>query len=167
LHDIRDMKRPKTAGHLTMSDSFLQSTLQPSLVRMRLAATEKTAAIRELLDILDGARLLPNRAEAERVVLARERMMSTGMENGLAIPHGKTDTVDRLLVALALKPEGMDFGCIDGQPARILICTLSPASRTGPHLRFMAEISRLLQDPGARDRLLSARTPHDVLAALT
>lgn len=150
-----------------MAQNFLRDALSPSLVRMQLESDTKEGVIRELIDILDRAGLLSDRAEAERVVLEREDVMSTGMEHGLAIPHGKTDTVDRLLVSMGLKPEGMDFDCMDGEPARILLLTLSPASSTGPHVRFMAEVSRLMSSGEVREQVLSAQTPEDIVEVLT
>ena len=146
-----------------MATSFLWQVLKPDLIRMSLKSRTKPEIIRELVGILDACSLLKKRTEADTVVLAREAMMSTGMENGVAIPHGKTDTVDGLLVAMALCPEGVDFDCIDRNPARILIVTLSPASRTGPHIRFMAEISRILRDATLRDQVLKAMTPEAVV----
>jgi mannitol/fructose-specific phosphotransferase system IIA component (Ntr-type) len=101
------------------------------------------------------------------VVLDRERMMSTGLENGIAIPHGKCNSVKKLIVAVGLKPDGVDFECADGQPARIFLLTLSPASRSGPHIRFMAEISRLLQNDNLRSRVLAATTGKEIEALLT
>jgi PTS system nitrogen regulatory IIA component len=146
-----------------MAASFLWQILKPDLIRMSLKSRTKPEIIRELVGILDAAGLLKDRTEAENVVLAREGMMSTGMENGVAIPHGKTDTVDGLLVAMALCPEGVEFDCIDRKPAHILIITLSPASRTGPHIRFMAEISRILRDADLREQVLKAMTPEAVV----
>lgn len=150
-----------------MASSFFQSILKPELIRMHLAATDKDAAIREMLDILEHAKLLQDRAEAERIVFEREHCMSTGMEFGVAIPHGKTPTVDRLIAALALKPEGLDFDSVDKQPARVFIITLSPVNQTGPHLRFMAEVSKILRSPKIRAALMSAKTPDEVIRLLT
>ena len=150
-----------------MSSSFLRQVLRPELIRMHLEANNKADAIHELIGVLDAAGLLSDRAEAERVVSEREKIMSTGMELGIAIPHGKTDTVDGLLAAVALKPEGMDFACADGQLARIVIVTLSPASRSGPHIRFMAEVSRLLRSEQLRKKILEAKSPEAVVAFLT
>ena len=147
----------------TRSAPLLKNVLTPDVVRIPLNANDKEGIIRELIDILDAKNRLPDRAAAEKVVFEREANMSTGMENGVAIPHGKTDTVDRLHVAMGLKPEGVDFGCVDGEPARILILTLSPASTSGPHIRFMAEITRLLQQEALRRRLLACRTPEEAI----
>lgn len=134
---------------------------------MSLAAETKVDAIRELVGILASAGLVSDASEAERVVMQREAVMSTGMEQGVAIPHGKTDTVDRLVAAVAIKPGGIDFDCADGEPARILIITLSPASRPGPHLRFMAEASRLLHDARVRERVLTAQSRNELVTVLT
>ena len=150
-----------------MSSSFLRNALSPEFVRVSMAAETKEEAIRELVGILETGGVLPDPEEALRVVYEREKVMSTGMERGIAIPHGKTDTVDSLHVAFAVKPEGIDFDCADGEPARILIVTISPASRSGPHIRFMAEISRLLQDTGLRDRVLAAASPEEIVRLLT
>ena len=150
-----------------MSSVFLRQVLRPELIRMHLEANTKVDAIHELIGVLDAAGLLCDRDEAERVVSEREKVMSTGMELGIAIPHGKTDTVDGLLAAVALKPEGMDFACVDGQLARIVIITLSPASRSGPHIRFMAEISKLLRSEQLRRKILEASSPEEVMMLLT
>ncbi|MEA3421261.1 MAG: PTS sugar transporter subunit IIA, partial [Acidobacteriota bacterium] len=96
-------------------------------------------------------------------VLTREEKMSTGMENGIAIPHGKTDSVDHLIIAVALKKEGVDFDSMDGQASKIFIVTVSPQSRSGPHIQFLAEVSKLLKEPEAREMLLAARTVEEVI----
>lgn len=149
-----------------MAQSFLSKSLDPRHVKPRLESEDKAGVIRELIAILADAGAIPDREAAETVVFEREKTMSTGMEHGVAIPHGKTDTVDSLIVSMGLKPEGVDFQCIDGQPARILILTLSPASRTGPHIRFMAGISKLLRDSAVRDRLLECQTVDEIMIAL-
>ncbi|MBT3377172.1 MAG: PTS sugar transporter subunit IIA [Lentisphaerae bacterium] len=150
-----------------MPPSEFSRVLTPGVVRTHMSATTKDEAIHELLDILEGAGFVSDRAAAERVVFERERVMSTGMECGIAIPHGKTDTVDRLVVAFGIKRDGLDFDCADGQPARIFIMTLSPASRSGPHIRFLAEVSRLLHDARVREQVLNATLSEDVVSALT
>ncbi len=146
--------------------SLISEAIVPQHLKPYLEATDKPSVIRELLEILDRAGVLSDPQAATQVVLERESCMSTGLEHGIAIPHGKTDTVDRLLVAVALKPEGVDFDSADGAPSRIFILTLSPASRSGPHIRFLAEISRLLQDDKQRQRLLSCATPEAMAAVL-
>jgi PTS system nitrogen regulatory IIA component len=95
--------------------------------------------------------------------MERENKMSTGMENGIAIPHGKTGAVKQLAVAIARKKEGVDFNSMDKKPAKIFIMTISPSNQSGPHLQFLAEVSKLLRDSQARKKLLEARSADEVL----
>ncbi len=147
--------------------SMLSQYLTPERVRLRLGSNTKNDLIRELLNILDEAALLNDPAEVERVVFERELELSTGLTDGIALPHGKTDTVEHLLIAMGLKPEGMDFESLDGQPARIFIFLISPASDTGPHVQCMAEIAKLLSQAELRQRILEAETPEEVVECLT
>jgi len=107
-----------------------------------------------------------DREAALKAVLEREQKMSTGMQQGIAIPHGKTDAVDRLVAVVGLKPEGIDFDSMDGQPARILVMTLSSLSRTGPHIQFLSEISQVLNNAEKREALLRAQTAAEAVEIL-
>ncbi|MBU1694497.1 MAG: PTS sugar transporter subunit IIA [Verrucomicrobia bacterium] len=148
----------------------LRKVMTPATITVALKSDTKEGIIEELVDLLMAAgkiKDLKDRKEALKVVLDREKKMSTGMQNGIAIPHGKTDTVGTLVAAIGLKKEGVDFQALDGQPSRIFIMTLSPDTRTGPHIQFLAEISRQLSDTGIRDRVLNAATPEEVLDILS
>ncbi len=140
--------------------------LDEKLVAWRLHGDTKEAVIAELVDLVAAAGLARNRDEALGTVLARERTVSTGLENGVAIPHGKTDAVNRLVVALGLKPEGLDFASLDAQPSRIFVLTLSPLADTGPHIQFLATMSKLLRRADVRDALLTAPDAAAVIAGL-
>ena len=150
-----------------MAANFLKDVIDAKLIKPRLESDAKKEIILELVDILDQNHLLADRKEAERVVLDRETLMSTGLENGIAIPHGKCNSVKQLIVAVGLKPEGVDFDSADGQPSRIFLLTLSSANRSGPHIRFMAEISRLLQNEDLRNRVLAANSGTEIAKLLT
>ena len=89
--------------------------------------------------------------------------MSTGMSNGIAIPHAKTDLVKEMVALIALKKEGVDFAAMDGQPCNIFVLTISPASTAGPHIQFLAEISRLLSQPALREKIVASTTKQEVL----
>ena len=132
-----------------------------------MRAVTKPDAIRELLDVLDRAGVLGDRAAAEQAVFEREAMLSTGMESGVAIPHGKTATVTRVWVAVGLAPDGIPFHSVDGSPARILALVVSPAGDPGAHLMVMAGLSRVLRQAKVRDAVLAARGPEEAIQALT
>ncbi|MBN1671611.1 MAG: PTS sugar transporter subunit IIA [Kiritimatiellae bacterium] len=143
-----------------------RKVLSEETISLELKSSSKEDIIREMIDIMAAAGRLEDREAALECVLARERKMSTGMQHGIAIPHGKTDTVSDIVAALALKKEGVDFGSLDGEPSKIFIMTISPASRSGPHIQFLAEISRALSNPGVRNQLLLARSRRDVVSLL-
>jgi mannitol/fructose-specific phosphotransferase system IIA component (Ntr-type) len=145
----------------------LKEAFSPQAVKLHLTSTAKDAAIDELLDVLDAAGLLPDRDSARQSVLEREAKMSTGMQHGIAIPHAKCAAVNRVVAAVGIQQEGIDFDAFDGQPSSIFILTLSPVHRTGPYVQFLAEISRVLNEEPVRQRLLAANTADEVVAILT
>jgi fructose-specific phosphotransferase system IIA component len=132
-----------------------------------LKGSTKDEIIREMIDFLVGIGRIKDRDAALKAVLEREQKMSTGMQHGIAIPHGKTDTVDKLVTALAMKRVGVDFGSMDGKPSTIFVMTLSSVSRTGPHIQFLSEISQVLNDPLKRERLLQAQSAKEAVEILT
>jgi PTS system nitrogen regulatory IIA component len=134
---------------------------------MDVRGTTKDEIIEYLVDMLWDTGKVSSREDALRCVREREEKMSTGIQNGIAIPHGKTAAVDQLLACIALKKEGVDFDSLDGEPSRIFIMTLSPVDRSGPHIQFLSEVSQLLQDKEARKSLLAANTPREVLDIVT
>jgi len=145
----------------------LKKLLNRDNILLELKSEEKVAIIEEMVDLLVKAGKVQNKQAALQVVLEREKKMSTGLEQGIAVPHGKTDSVKELVVALALKKEGVDFAALDGRPSRIFVMTISPASHSGPHIQFLAEISRLLNHEDIRDAVLKSESPDQVIEALT
>ena len=145
----------------------LRKALTPDTIRLNLAGKDKTAIITEMVDVLVASSLVKDREGALKAVFERERKMSTGMQYGIAIPHAKCDSVETLVAAIGVVKDGVDFDALDGQPARIIILTLSPAKRAGPHIQFLAEISRLLSNETTRERVLTAATPDALLGILS
>ncbi len=144
----------------------LKKALKIEAIAAELKATTKDGVIENLVDMLVSAGKIKDRLEALRAVLEREKKMSTGMQSGIAIPHGKTDSVDELVAAFGIKHAGVEFDSLDGLPARIFVMTLCPTTRTGPHIQFLAEISRQLNDPMIRERLLQATSAEEILNIL-
>jgi PTS system nitrogen regulatory IIA component len=145
----------------------LKKLLGPRNVSLELAGKSKREVIAEMVDLLTAAGGLNDREAALACVLAREGKMSTGMEHGIAIPHGKTDTVKKLVVGVGIHREGVDFESLDGQPAHIFIMTVSPLNKSGPHIQFLAEISRILGNAAVRERLLAAGDQGEIIALLS
>ena len=141
----------------------LKKILCKDNIFLKLQAEDKEGIIREMISRLTDCGMIKDKESALRAVIERENKMSTGMKNGVAIPHGKTDSVEQLIAAVALKISGVDFDSTDGQPSFIFIMTISPASRSGPHIQFLAEVSKILRDAGARKRLLAAENTEEVI----
>ena len=118
------------------------------------------------MQLLEAAHRVDTKGEILSKVLQRESMMSTGIGNGVAIPHGKTRLLDHLLAACGVCPGGLDFDSMDGEPAPLFILLVSPESLRGPHVKALANVSRLLKEESVRTALREAPTPADFLRVL-
>jgi fructose-specific phosphotransferase system IIA component len=145
----------------------LKKVLSPDSVWIDLKADTKKGIIEEMIDRLMAAGRIKDREGALKAVLDREAKMSTGMQNGVAIPHGKSECIKSLVAAIGLNKAGVNFDSMDGSPCTIFIMTLSPAKRTGPHIQFLAEVSRLINQPAEREKLLAAKTHAEIYEILT
>jgi len=140
----------------------LKKVLSPDTVWVDLKADTKQGIIEEMIDRLLAAGRIKDRAAVLQAVVEREEKMSTGMQNGVAIPHGKTDAVKSLVAAIGLNKAGVDFDAMDGEPCTIFIMTVSPLKRRGPHMQFLAEVSRLIGQPSEREKLLACQTHNEI-----
>ncbi|MFP4643284.1 MAG: PTS sugar transporter subunit IIA [Spirochaetales bacterium] len=145
---------------------MLAEVLTEDLVKPGLQARTKNDVIVSMLDVLYKTGKVRDRDAALQALMDNEARMSTGMEHGIAIPHAKTEAVDELLACVAVTRKKIDFESLDRKPARIFIMTLSPKGSTGPHIRFLAEVSQLLKDEKKRKQVLAARSASDLLSAL-
>ncbi|HUX21111.1 MAG TPA: PTS sugar transporter subunit IIA [Spirochaetia bacterium] len=145
----------------------LRNALSSSVISCDLPGRNKEEVLNALIDIAMATGKVRDREVALQSVLTREAGTSTGIQNGIALPHGKSDAVDDLVACVGITKEGIEFDALDGERCRIFIMTLSSIHRTGPHVRFFADVSRLLSDKVKRDAILSAQTPDEVLGILT
>ena len=145
----------------------LRTVLTPETVELHLKGTTKEEIIDELLDVLVKAGKVTDKEAAKECVLDRERKMSTGMKHGIAIPHGKTDTVSDLVACIGISDTPVDFDSLDQDPCRIFIMTLSPVNKTGPHLQFLAEVSLLFKSADKRAQILDTSDKAEIIRILT
>jgi mannitol/fructose-specific phosphotransferase system IIA component (Ntr-type) len=106
------------------------------------------------------------RAEIEKAVLEREEMMSTGIGDGLAVPHARLAGMSSILVAVGVSDEGVDFNARDGEPARLVFMILTPLEDDGAQLEVLADIARLMRDPATRARAVEVQTFTQFLALM-
>ncbi len=136
--------------------------LTPDRIRVPLAATDKTGVITELIDLLVETGGIQKRTAALDAVLKREAERTTGIGYGLAIPHGKSDGCERLVVAAGKPALPLDFQSLDGRPVTFVVLLVSPPDQTGPHIQALAKISRLMNIEGFRLAVEQARTADEL-----
>lgn len=145
---------------------LLSELLNAQALQPRLRGRTKREVLVELVELLEAAHGIRSQGEILDRVLRRESMMSTGIGNGVAIPHGKARAVDRMMAACGVSPAGVDFEASDGEPARIFILLVSPESVGTPHVKVLANISRLLKEESVRKTLREADSAESFLAAI-
>ena len=144
----------------------LSELLNPRAIRLRLQARGKREAIAELVALLEAAHHCDSHGEILDRVMRREEMMTTGIGNGIAIPHGKARAAERMMAACAVAPDGLDFESEDGQPATLFVLFVSPENAATLHVKVLANISRLLKEESVRKSLREAKSSEEFLAAI-
>jgi mannitol/fructose-specific phosphotransferase system IIA component (Ntr-type) len=146
----------------------LLDLIRGRLVLPALAARDKRAAIEELVQFMvaEGAISTQQRAVIVKAVHGREDFMSTGMEHGIALPHGVTDAVEDELAAIGISKEGIPFESFDDLPAQIIILLLTPTGKALTRVRTLAEIARVVNEPTVRAGLIEAKTSEEAVGVL-
>lgn len=129
--------------------------LKPEAIIADLKSLNKKGVLEELI-VPVAAIAGIDQEKLVRVLLERERLGSTGIGNGIGIPHGKLKELEELVIGFGLSRKGVDFESIDGQPAYIFFVLMTPENSTGLHLKLLARISRILKNDSFRERLMTA-----------
>lgn len=137
--------------------------LCPKAIELDLDGETKKEVITELVDALAKAKEISNPTTIVKVLMEREELGSTGIGQGIAIPHGKSDTVNKIVAAFGISKKGIDFDALDGEPVYLLFLLVAPPDSAGAHLKALAKISRLLKDKFFRQALREAKTAEEVI----
>lgn len=141
----------------------ISDILNPKAVLMNMTAKSKKEAIKELVEPLAETGQVQDKKKMVQVLMEREELGSTGIGQGIAIPHGKSDVVKTLTAAFGLSPEGVPFDALDGEPVHLFFLLVAPEGGAGEHLKALARISSLLKDKYFRKSLMAAKSPEEVL----
>jgi PTS system nitrogen regulatory IIA component len=156
----------------------LRTTTDPDMRLVDILAVERILVDSDggfVRDKVDAVRMLSHmlapvvgsdHSTVEKLLSERERLQSTGIGEGVAIPHTSVDTADAQAAALLICPLGVPFEAIDGEKVTIIFGVVGPRKATGEHLRILARISRLLRDQSARQRLIGSATPEEAFALI-
>jgi nitrogen PTS system EIIA component len=137
--------------------------LNEKAVCANIKAQDKDGVLRELVDLLFKAGAIKDKEELTKTLLAREALGSTGIGQGIGIPHGKSDKVKDLVAAFGLSRKGVKFDSLDGEPVYIFFLLVAPEESAGPHLKALARISRFLKDKYFRDLLKEAKDEREII----
>jgi len=140
----------------------LLDILSSSSIKVPLDHVEKKAAIFELVDLLAETGKITKPDELKRIVWEREQQRTTGIGEGLAIPHGKSTTSDTLVMAIGKPAEPIDFDSIDKRPVRLIVLLVSPPEKTADHIQALGKISRMMSDQATRMAAYNAETAEDL-----
>lgn len=132
-----------------------------------LVAKSKKDVLAELSAIFLQGDIKVNHDAVVNVLLEREKLGSTGIGDGIAIPHGKHSDMGDLIVSFGRSKDGVDFNAMDGKPVHLFFLLMAPESTTGQHLKVLAKISRMLKDSEFRGNLIEAKTKDDLYRLIT
>ncbi|MGQ0814955.1 MAG: PTS sugar transporter subunit IIA [Gemmatimonadota bacterium] len=134
-------------------------------IRIPLEASTKEGVLRELVRVItqDG---VDEPEEVLRAVREREAVLSTGIGNGVAIPHGKSSLVPDLVMAAGRTAAPVEFDSLDGQPVQLLFMLVGPETAAGPHIKALSRISRLIRKDSVREQLINAKTAEEFYQGL-
>ena len=135
--------------------------LNTEIIKVDFTAGDKKGAIEALMDLAEKTGRVKSRTEALQGVFDREALMSTGLENGIAIPHAKTSAVDGITMALGISKEGIDFDAADGAPSHLFFLLLAPESAAGLNIKVLAQIARMTSDASFCRKLMAAPTAEE------
>jgi len=140
----------------------ISEILDKRAIKIGMEANTKEESLKELVGVLAQIENIGDQKSIVKALLERENLGSTGIGQGIAIPHGKTDKVNRLVAVLGLSKKGINFDALDGEPVYIFFLLVAPKDTAGPHLKALAQISRLLRDAYFCELIRRCETPEQL-----
>jgi mannitol/fructose-specific phosphotransferase system IIA component (Ntr-type) len=144
----------------------LRDLLDEASVKIGLESVDKEECFEELVDVLVRAGRVADRGAALRAIQDREALATTGIGEGVAVPHGKHESIPKLTAAFGTSPDGIEFDSVDGEPVHLVVLLLAGVDNPGPHVQALAEVSRLVRTPGFFRKVSEANTPDELLDLL-
>ncbi|MCP4230149.1 MAG: PTS sugar transporter subunit IIA [bacterium] len=141
--------------------------VDPDAIEVNLKAKTKSEVLEELVESIVATGKVKDSDKILAAVIEREKLCSTGFENGVAIPHprqGHPDVVEELVAGFGRAGDGIDFDALDGEPVYLFFLLCAPSD--SEHLKALAKLSRFLKKKSCRERLMAAQSPEDILTII-
>ena len=145
----------------------LSGLIKEKYIKLDLKETNKKKLLTQLVDFIAKSGRLKDKKAFLGALLKREKLGSTGIGNGVAIPHAKSERVHDFILAFARQDEGVDFGALDGEKTYLFFLLASPLEDVGNHLKILADISRLVKDKFIVENLKKAKNKKDILKIIS
>lgn len=154
---------------MSFNESSMKITelLKKEFILEQLKAKSKQEVLAELAGVFVKGKIKFDSGAMLRVLMEREKLGSTGIGDGVAIPHGKLAGLDEILVAFGRSREGIAFEALDGKPVHLFFLLMAPENSAGQHLKALAKISRMLKDREFRKKLLETQMHDDLVRVIT
>lgn len=136
--------------------------LSEKVIVTKLPGTTKTDILNAMIELAATSDRVLDKEKMRSAILEREKIMSTGVGSGFAIPHGKTDAVQDIVAAFAITEQPIDYQSLDDQPVRIVFLLVGKDNSVGPHIKLLSRISRLMNKEEFRKKLIDAESPSEI-----
>jgi PTS system fructose-specific IIC component len=143
----------------------ISDILEEKLIVANLSAKTKEEVINSMVEVISQSPKVLDKEKVRGAIFEREKIMSTGVGNGFAIPHGKTDAVADIVAAFGVTAEPIDYQSLDDKPVRLVFLLVGKDSMVGPHIKLLSRISRLMNKEEFRNKLMMSKSSHEILEA--
>jgi fructose PTS system EIIBC or EIIC component len=141
----------------------ISDILSTDVIAVKLDVADKDDALKKIIELAAKSDKIIDIDKVSHTIYEREKLVSTGVGKGFAIPHGKTDSISDVVAAFAITKEPIDFDSIDGEPVRFIFLLIGKENLLNTHIKLLSRISRLMNKDEFRDKLLEADSPEEVL----
>jgi fructose-specific phosphotransferase system IIA component len=140
----------------------ISEVLDESLISNSIPGDDKEEVLNHMIELVSKSHKVKDKEKVRDAIFDREKIMSTGVGKGFAIPHGKTDGVSDIVAAFGVTENEINFESLDGEPVRLIFLLVGKESSVGPHLKLLSRISRLMNKDEFRLKLINAKTPSEI-----
>jgi len=144
----------------------LSEALKAGAIKVNLRNVDKFGVINELIDLADEVGVLSNKEDFKNAIMARERRQSTGLEDGVAVPHALSDSVKEVFACLGISKNGIEFQSLDGKPAKLIFLIGAPSGMNTQYLSVLSKVARIFIKQDIRNKVLSASSPEEVMGII-
>jgi fructose-specific phosphotransferase system IIA component len=144
----------------------ISDILTEDLIKIHLQGNTKESVINEMIELISNSSKVLDKEKVRSAIFDREKIMTTGVGNGFAIPHGKSDAITDIIAAFGITENPIDYQALDEKPVRLLFLLVGKENMVGPHIKLLSRISRLMNKDDFRQKLLTLTSAAEVIETI-